>query len=174
MNDSETLPSYWTVAFVLVWKDFTMLKSLGGQPIFNNIANSPPLLTRSKALVTLVKAIYKGKFYSLHFSWSCRTEKMMSMVERLDLNPHCDSGYTISANFCRRGRITCDLKNFLKPLPAIPSKGILLWLLQSYLAPLFLYRVIILVPYHSCLLAYYLFQLLTEISCRKGSKQDLH
>ena len=51
MNGSETLPSYWTVAFVLVWKDFTMLKKFGGQPIFNNIANSPFLLTRSKDLV---------------------------------------------------------------------------------------------------------------------------
>ena len=30
VNDSETLPSYWTVAFVLMWKDFTMLKRLGG------------------------------------------------------------------------------------------------------------------------------------------------
>ena len=46
VNNSETLPSYWTIAFMLMWKDFTMLKRLGGQPIFNNIANSPSLLTR--------------------------------------------------------------------------------------------------------------------------------
>ena len=35
-----------------------MLNRFGGHPIFNNIANSPSLLTRSKALVRSMKAIY--------------------------------------------------------------------------------------------------------------------
>ena len=82
VNDSKTLPSYWTVAFVLVWKDFTMLNRLGGQPIVISIANSPSLITRSKALVRLMKAIYKGTFCSLHFSCSCRIPKIMSVAER--------------------------------------------------------------------------------------------
>ena len=37
-----------------------MFKRFGEQPIFNNIANSSSLLTGSKALVGLMKAIYKG------------------------------------------------------------------------------------------------------------------
>ena len=46
VNDSETLPSYWTIAFVLVWKNFTMLKRLGRQPIFNKTV-LPYLLDRN-------------------------------------------------------------------------------------------------------------------------------
>ena len=68
-----------------------MLKRIGTHPIFNNIANSPSLVTRSKALVRSMKAIYKGTFCSLHFSCSCRTQQIMSVVKRSDLNPHCDS-----------------------------------------------------------------------------------
>ena len=36
VNESETLPSYWTVAFVLVLKDFTMLIIFLGQPVINH------------------------------------------------------------------------------------------------------------------------------------------
>ena len=36
VNDSETLLSYWAVAFVLLYKDFTLLKRLEGQLIFIN------------------------------------------------------------------------------------------------------------------------------------------
>ena len=76
-----------------------MLKSFGGHPIFNNIANSPSLLTRSKALVRSMKALYKRRFRSLHFSCSCRTEKIISVVERLDLNPH--KKYKNSSNWLK-------------------------------------------------------------------------
>ena len=122
VNDSETLPSYLTVAFMLMWKDFTMLKMLGGQPIFYNIANSNSLLIRSKTLVKSMKAIYKGTVCSLHLSCSCRREKIMSVMKRSDLNHHCDSGYTLTANVCRRGRIIR-----VKVLPAIPSGEVSLW-----------------------------------------------
>ena len=52
------------------------------QSIFNNIANSQSTLNRSKTLVRLMKAIYKSTFCSLHFFCNCRTEKLMSVVER--------------------------------------------------------------------------------------------
>merc|ERR1712096_161117 len=142
------------------------LKRFGGHPIFNNIANSPSLLTRSKALVRSMKAIYKGTFCSLHFSCSCRTEKIISVVERLDLNPHWDSGYTLSASFCRRGRTTRA-----KALPATPRREIPLWLLQSDLVPLFLYKVI-LASHMSCGTMPSL-QHLIKMSCKRGNKQDL-
>ena len=48
-NESETLPSYWTVVLVLMCKDFTMLKRFRTHPVFNSIANSTFLLFRSKA-----------------------------------------------------------------------------------------------------------------------------
>ena len=132
VNDSETLPLYWTVAFLLVWKDFTMLKRLGGQPIFNNIVNIPSLLTRSKVLVRSMKAIYKDMFCCLHFSCSCRTQKIISGVERWDLNLHCDSGYTLLANFCRRGRITRAKVCFASNTKQWNSPQ---WLLQSIWHP---------------------------------------
>ena len=65
-----------------------MLKRFGGHQIFNSIANSRSLLTRSKALVRSIKAIKKSRFCSLHFSCSCSTEKNIPVVQRLDINPH--------------------------------------------------------------------------------------
>ena len=38
LNYSETLSTYWTVAFVLVWKYFTILRRFGWQPSLNSIA----------------------------------------------------------------------------------------------------------------------------------------
>ena len=116
---------------LLVWKDFTILKRLGGQPIFSNIAHSHSLLTRSKALVRSMKSIYKGTFCSLHFSYGCRTKKIMSVVERWDLNPHCDLDIHFRPTSVGEEGSSNDL-------PAIPSRQSHLWSLQSDLAPLFL------------------------------------
>ena len=90
VNDSETLPSYLTVAFMLMWKDFTMLKMLGGQPIFNNIPNNTSLLTTLKAFNGQWKG-YKKTCFVLCISCSSFTEKIMSVVERWD--PHCNLGF---------------------------------------------------------------------------------
>ena len=43
---------------------------------------------------------------SLHFSCNWRTENFISVVDRLDLNLNWYSGYTLSASFWNRGRIT--------------------------------------------------------------------
>ena len=91
-NGSEKLPLICTVPFVSVWKYSIMLCSLGGQPIFGGTLNRPSLLTRSNALVRSMKAMYKGIWCSLHFSFNCRREKIISIVERLTQEPHCDSG----------------------------------------------------------------------------------
>ena len=48
---SNVEPSYTTVPFMSSWKETTMLRSLGGQPIFLSRRKSPFLLTTSKALV---------------------------------------------------------------------------------------------------------------------------
>ena len=52
----------------------------------------PSLLTRSNAFVRSLKAIYRGICCSLHFSWSSRREKTMSIVGLPARKPHCDSG----------------------------------------------------------------------------------
>ena len=92
LNGSEKLPLNCTVPFVSVWKYSIMLCSLGGQPIFGGTLNRPSLLTRSNALVRSMKAMYKGIWCSLHLSCNCRREKIISIVERLAQEPHCDSG----------------------------------------------------------------------------------
>ena len=48
---SNVEPSYTTVPFMSSWKETTMLRSLGGQPIFSSRRKNPFLLTKSKALV---------------------------------------------------------------------------------------------------------------------------
>ena len=60
-----------------------------------------------------------------------------------------------------------------KTLPVISSREIPLWLLQSDMAPLFLYKVIVLESRMSCDTLPFL-QHLTKMTCRRGSKQDLH
>ena len=50
------------------------------------------LLTRSNALVRLMKAMYKGICCFLHLSCNCQREKIMSIVDRPARKPHCDYG----------------------------------------------------------------------------------
>ena len=79
-NGSEELPLNCTVPPVSVWKDSTMLCSLGGQPIFGRILNRPSRLTRSNAFVRSMKAMYKGVCCSLHFSCSYRSEVAIEVI----------------------------------------------------------------------------------------------
>ena len=88
----EELPLNCTVPFMSVWKDSIMLCNFGGQPIFGRIWKRSSLLTRSNAFVRSMKAIYRGICCSLHFSWSWRREKTMSIVDLPARKPHCDSG----------------------------------------------------------------------------------
>ena len=91
-QDADVEPSKTTVPFMSSWKDLMMLRSLGGHPILRRILKRPSLLTRSKAFVRSIKATEGGCLCSLHFSWSCLSEKIMSTVDLLARKPHCDSG----------------------------------------------------------------------------------
>ena len=48
---AEVEPSYTTVPFMSSWNDFTMPRSLGGQPILPSTLKRSSLLTKSKAFV---------------------------------------------------------------------------------------------------------------------------
>ena len=39
------------------------------------------------------KTIYKGRSCSMHFSWSCHRQKIMSTVLQFERKPHCQIGY---------------------------------------------------------------------------------
>ena len=55
-NLPDMSPSNCTVLIMPPWKDLTMLRSFGGQPISGSILNRPFLLTRSNALIRSMKA----------------------------------------------------------------------------------------------------------------------
>ena len=74
--------------FMSVRKDFIRLCSFGGQPILSRALNRLSLLTRSKALVRSMNAMHSSFFCSLHFSWSCWSEKTMSIIDHLGWKPH--------------------------------------------------------------------------------------
>ncbi len=76
-------------------------------------------LTVSNACEKSTNAIYRGSFCSAHFSWSCRKVKIMSVVPRAALKPHCDSGRVSSAIECSRFR-----RIFLRIFPAIDRSEI--------------------------------------------------
>ena len=99
---SEEEPSYWTVPFISSWKEVIILRSFGGggHPILCRSMNRPDLPTRSNALVRSIKAMYRGRLCSRHFSYSCLRENIMSVVDLSARNPHCASGYTRSASVC--------------------------------------------------------------------------
>ena len=77
----DEVQSKLIVLWVFSWKDDIMLRSVGGHPIFFKILNHPSLLTKSKALVRSMKAMYSGLHCSLQFSCSCLRKKTMSIVD---------------------------------------------------------------------------------------------
>ena len=88
----EELPLNCTVPFMFVWKDSIMFCNFGGKPIIGRIWKRPSLPTRLKAFVRSLKAMHRGICCSLHFPWSWRREKTMSIVDLPARKPHCDSG----------------------------------------------------------------------------------
>ena len=88
---SREEPSCWTVPLISSWKEVIILRILERQPILCRNVNRPDLLTRTKALVRCIKAMYRGRLCSRHFSCSCLWAAQ---------NPYCASGYTRSANDC--------------------------------------------------------------------------
>ena len=101
-NGSEEEPSYWMMLCISLWKAVIILRSLEGHPILWSRVDSPFLLTKSRALVRSIKAMYNGYLCSRHFSCSCPSEKIMSIVDLPALNPHCASGYMRSESNCKQ------------------------------------------------------------------------
>ena len=54
-------------------------QELGGHPILCRSVNRPDLLTRSNALVRCIKAMYRGRLCSRHFSCSCLGENISEL-----------------------------------------------------------------------------------------------
>jgi len=86
LKAADMSPPSITRASILSWKERIM--NLSGQPIFAKMAHKPSLFNVSKALVRSINIRNRSLCCSIHFSWSCRSEKIMSMVDRPARKPH--------------------------------------------------------------------------------------
>ena len=93
-NVSETSPPFLTFTIIPVCRLSVMVVNFRGHPYFLSSCNSPVLATVSNDFVKSTKTIYRGRSCSMHFSWSCRRQKMMSTVLRFERKPHYVCGTT--------------------------------------------------------------------------------
>ena len=93
-NVSKTSPPFLTFTIIPVCRLSIMVVNISGHPYFLSSCHCPVLPTVSNALVKSTKTIYRGRSGSMHFSWSCRRQKIMSTVLRFERKPHCVSDTT--------------------------------------------------------------------------------
>ena len=72
---SQTSPPFLTFTIIPVCKFFIMVVNFSGHPYFLSSYHSPVLPTVSNAFVKSTKTIYRGRSFSMHFSWSCHRQK---------------------------------------------------------------------------------------------------
>ena len=119
LNDPDCSPSYSTHTFMPSCSCRVMLTNVGGHPSRARHANRESLFTESNALVRSIHAKQRSHPCSLHFSCTCRAEKIMSVVPRPGLKPHYVSGIILSERACSRSRRT-----FARIFPATESREI--------------------------------------------------
>ena len=90
LSDREPLCFTWPLWPSWSWR--MMVRNFGGQPSREGIFHRPSLLTVSNALVRSMKTTKRPMFCSLHFSWICRSTKIMSVVPLFARKPHWLSG----------------------------------------------------------------------------------
>ena len=93
-NISETSPPFLTFTIIPVCRLSIIVVNFSGHPYFLSSCHSPVLPTVSNAFVKSTNTIYRGRSCSMHFSWSCRRQKIMSTVLLFERKPHCVSGTT--------------------------------------------------------------------------------
>ena len=91
---SETSLPFLTFTIIPVCRLSIMVVNFSGHPYFLSSCHSPVLPTVWNAFVKSTKTIYRGRSCSMHFSWSCRRQKIMSTVFLLERKPHCVYGTT--------------------------------------------------------------------------------
>ena len=93
-NVSETSTPFLTFTIIPVCRLSIMVVNFSGHPYFLNSCHSPVFPTVSNAFVKSTKTIYRGRYCSMHFSWSCRRQKIMSTVLLFERKPQCVTGTT--------------------------------------------------------------------------------
>ena len=113
---SDTTPSWITLAIIESWNERTIPMKLGGQPSLAKMDHRPDRLTVSKALVRSMNSMYRSWCCSTHFSCSCLTAEIISMVPLFFLNPHWLSKTTLSTK--------CSIILFKRtPARILPARG---------------------------------------------------
>ena len=102
-NGSETSPPFLTFTIIPVCRLSVMVVNFSGHPCFLSSCHSPVLPTVSNAFVKSINTIYRGRSCSMHVSWSCRRQKIMSTVLLFEREPQCVS--TISHHSDFRARV---------------------------------------------------------------------
>ena len=93
-NVSETSPPFLTFTIIPVCRLSIMFVNFSGHPYFLSSCHSPVPPTVSNAFVKSSNTIYRDRSCSMHFSWSCRRQKIMSTVLLFERTSHCVSGTT--------------------------------------------------------------------------------
>ena len=93
-NVSETSPLFLPFTIIPVCRLSSMVVNFSGHSYLSSSSHSPVLPTVSNAFVKSTNTIYRGRSCSMHFSWSCRRQKIMSTVLLSERKPHCVSGTT--------------------------------------------------------------------------------
>ena len=93
-NVSETSSPFLTFTIIPVCRLSIMFVNFSGHSYFLSSCHSPVLPTESNAFVKSTKTIYRDRSCSMHFSWNCRRQKIMSTVLLFERKPHCVSGTT--------------------------------------------------------------------------------
>ena len=83
-NVSETSPPFLTFTIIPVCRLSIMVVNFSGHPYFLSSCHSPVLPTVSNAFVKSTKTRYRGRSCSMHFSWSCRRQKIIIFKCQLD------------------------------------------------------------------------------------------
>ena len=93
-NVSDISPPFLTFTIIPVCRLSIIVMNFSGHPYFLSSCHSPFLPTVSNAFVKSTKTIYRDRSCSMHFSSSCRRQKIMSTVLQFERKPHCVSGTT--------------------------------------------------------------------------------
>ena len=93
-NVSDTSHPFLTFTIIPACRLSFMVVNFSEHPYFLSSCHSPVLPTVSNTFVKSTKTIYRGRSCSMHFSWSCCRQKIMSTVLRFERKPHCVSGTT--------------------------------------------------------------------------------
>lgn len=81
----ESLPLTIIQAFIFLCSCFSMCTEVTRHPSFPRIFHKTSLFTVSKAFLISTKTWNSGICCSMHFSWICRAEKIISIVPLTDL-----------------------------------------------------------------------------------------